>query len=499
LESRLQHIFFPYALLALAGLLLALYLTFLTQTYYWDGVLFSLRIEQASEGQLPVSALLHPNHLLYSVLGYYLYQTCARVGLHLRAIEVLQILNAIVSVGAACLVYRFAVRITRSAFVALFCALIFACGATWWKFSTDADSYILSATLLLAALYLIFDNDARWPVAAILHATAMFFHELASFGYLAAVALLCLTKPRRRQRLFGYLLASGSTVAVVYALAYRSADHHPFPTLLSWISSSSPVSNVTHSLQQLTVVNLVSYVKLFAGGRWSLVREQFSLLVAVSLAMACLLLACGFWLLRFAPQERIGLTHTGSHRFPLLLWTWITPYVVFLSWFEPGNAFYKLFIWPAIVLAIGWFVVSNRGLYARIRALVLFTLALAAWNFGAFIYPHAQPSADPVLQLAKTIDRELPKNATIYYRVFSPDDWYLKYFAPGRTWLEAPADPGAFRHGEKASEGPVCLETTALEATSIETGPLRWRLLEKGHHVKLECLKVLRGKNRSLP
>ena len=62
---------------------------------------------------------------------------------------------------------------------------------------------------------------------------------------------------------------------LVFGTASRMGPGY-FPTLLSWISSSSPVSNVTHSLQQLTVVNLVSYVKLFAGGRWNGERTTVS-------------------------------------------------------------------------------------------------------------------------------------------------------------------------------------------------------------------------------
>src|SRR3954453_8499558 len=48
-------------LLLFWGLVLV-YVAFLTRTYYWDGVLFSLYIEKVHNAELPPSILFHPNH-----------------------------------------------------------------------------------------------------------------------------------------------------------------------------------------------------------------------------------------------------------------------------------------------------------------------------------------------------------------------------------------------------------------------------------------------------
>jgi hypothetical protein len=119
----------------------------------------------------------------------------------------------------------------------------------------------------------------------------------------------------------------------------------------------------------------------------------------------------------------------------------------------------------------------------------MFAAALAAWNFAAFIYPHAQVASDPILVLARQVNRELPRNATVYYRTLDPDDWYLEYFAPQRHWLGLPSDADAttLLH---ATAGPVCLETTALEGFRGTIDPsLKWDLVDGSHNVRLECLK----------
>ncbi len=103
----------PYLLLSVAAIL---YFAFLTRTYYWDGVLFALNIEQVHRGEIPFSALFHPNHLLYSAFGYVLYAAVQACHLSLRAITVLQICNVFISIAAGFLVFRLAKKYHRLIF-----------------------------------------------------------------------------------------------------------------------------------------------------------------------------------------------------------------------------------------------------------------------------------------------------------------------------------------------------------------------------------------------
>jgi hypothetical protein len=172
-----------------------------------------------------------------------------------------------------------------------------------------------------------------------------------------------------------------------------------------------------------------------------------------------------------------------------VLWSWIAVYLLFLAWFEPGNAFYKLFAWPPMVLLIGTYF-DGRASPSK-SAFRWVTLALASWNFAAYIYPHSHIQADAVLSLATRIDKELPKSATVYYKSLSPDDWYLEYFAPGRKWEPLPP-LSEIREGTTAA--PVCFETTALPYVRAETDPaLRWNLVNSQHNVRLECARSKRN------
>ncbi|MGA8027821.1 MAG: hypothetical protein WB992_11800 [Bryobacteraceae bacterium] len=474
-----------------------LYLLFLTRTYYWDGVLFALQIESVRRGELPAAILFHPNHLVYSAFGYVLYSAASIFGLHARAITILQIFNAALSTMAGYALDVLAKRLTGCSLVAAFCWLLFATGATWWKFSTDADSYIVSVFLLILTMSFLFENRPNLVAAAACHTTAMLFHELAVFTYVPVLAAIAWDSERSKRARWwtsiAYMAGTGSVVGGVYLLAYVYANHAAYPTLFAWVTSYASDSGFTHSVRQIVSSYLSSYLKLFVGGKLALIRDYFSVTVCLSLAIALGTLVWAVLSLRrpqFDSQTRV------DRRAEPVLWVWLLSYAVFLGSWDPGSAFHKLFVWPSIVLLAGLAIAKRTRLLERRRAFLALALAIGAWNFAAFIYPHSHASADPVLVLAETIDRQLPKQANIYYRVLDPDDWYLEYFAPGRFWSPINvASSRAYTGLVYPARGPVCFETTALDIldkdpifTSQIDPSRRWDLVNARHNIRLECL-----------
>lgn len=476
---------FTIIVLFVFAAMLLLYAFFPTRTHYWDGVLFSLNIERVHQGELPAGALFHPNHLLYSALGYVFYWAFVACGLSLRAMTVLQIVNISLAVVSAWVLFELARRLTESKLISVFCAVLFAFGATWWKFSTDADAYVIAVLFLLLAIQYVTGQHSRLLPAAAFHVTAMLFHELAVFAYVPIVAAIAFDPRRTRIKRVSssclYIFLTALCVAAAYSIAYQYSDHAAYPSLLAWITSRSAASQTTHGLKQVGGYAF-SYIKLFAGGKLSLILEFFSSteVLAFAICAACIVLAV-YLFRRPVPENMDKVVRSSS----LVLWAWLAPYAIFFAWWEPASAFYKLFVWPPIVLLIGIYAARQRP-----RGFLAIAFGLAAWNFGAFIFPHSHASADPVLALAQQIDRRLPKNATIYYEVFDPDDWYLAYFAPGRRWIKLPTAPHALTASTSA---PVCLETTALDTyrSKLVIDPvLRWDLVNRQHNVRLECLSL---------
>ncbi len=480
-------------MLPLAAGLGALYLCFLTATHYWDGVLFSLYIEKASEGLLPRAILFHPNHLLYSGFGYLVYNLLHSFGLTVRSLTALQIVNVLASVLCATAIFRLCTRLFRSSELSVSCTLLFALGATWWRFSTDADSYILAVFFLLAAVASVLGAKPHLVGAGVWLTSAMLFHQLAIFGYVPLLVALWhepRTRAERLRRALAFVSATGACVATAYYIAYAFTHPGSSPqSFLAWVTSVSNDTKTTSSLEQLVVSNLSSYLKLFGGGKIGLLRDFVSPPVVLALIFSVGCVATGVArLFRRQPTPQMGRPEMDRSTY-LVLGSWIAAYLIFLSWFEPGNAFYKLFVWPPAVLLIGAYL--NRKSSSIVDAFRWFALGLAGWNFAAFIYPHSQIRADPVLSLAKRIDQELPKSATVYYKALSPDDWYLEYFAPGRSWQPLPP---ASEIRPATGREPVCFETTALPYVQAEINPsLRWSLVNGQHNIRLECAQPKRN------
>src|SRR5450432_1456800 len=159
----------------------AIYLSFPTKNYYWDGISFASSIENASGLS---NSLIHPHHLLYNVFGYGIYQLTQFLGWHIRAVQVLQISNGIFAGVCAWLLFRFLNRTLSSIWTAALLTLVFSFSSTWWKYATDADAYVPSVLLLLVCLNLLLTVEKVRPLLlALAHTAAMCLHQLAVFFY----------------------------------------------------------------------------------------------------------------------------------------------------------------------------------------------------------------------------------------------------------------------------------------------------------------------------
>ena len=131
---------------------LVVYLMVPTRQYYWDGVKFALKIEAPGSS---ATVLLDPNHLIYSSMGYLAWKLLAAVGVHVRALFVLQMLNGMFAAATVSLTWRVLFRLTKSVWYSTWYSFILAFSATWWMFSTDADAYIPSVFFLMLTVHLL--------------------------------------------------------------------------------------------------------------------------------------------------------------------------------------------------------------------------------------------------------------------------------------------------------------------------------------------------------
>ena len=170
----------------LAVAVFAIYAVLPTRNYYWDGVSFAQDIEQAGGFGSPSFwlSVIRPNHLLYDSLGYFVWIALRSLGFEVRAITVLQAINMALAGVCVAILQRTLLRLTQSVYLSAMLSLLFALSAIFWRFATDADAYIPSVLLLVAAFHILCASSKPRPLLiGILHVGAMLIHQLAIFFF----------------------------------------------------------------------------------------------------------------------------------------------------------------------------------------------------------------------------------------------------------------------------------------------------------------------------
>jgi hypothetical protein len=254
-----------------------IYLFTLTSDYYWDGITFALQIEKIAKGDSYVALLFHQNHLLYNSIGFLLYKAFQGLGIAVRAITLLQILNAVVGGLSVVVFFRLAERLTGNRYVALVCSAALAVCAAWWKISTDADAYILASLFVLIAAYNLLGEKPRWFVAGFALAGAMLIHQMASLFFPAALLAIYFSisiKHRLRFAVAMTALAWTITLSAYYTCAALLIDATRPGEVIKW-ALSNPTGK-TLSSSPLAGLSLLPKLNIDAivGHNFSVFRLQ---------------------------------------------------------------------------------------------------------------------------------------------------------------------------------------------------------------------------------
>lgn len=393
--------------LAVALIFTVVYACFLTRNYYWDGLSFAIDIERTQSWR----ALLNVHHLLYNLIGY---GEFLLLGRSVRALYLMQWTNCLAGGALIWLAYRLLQRLGVPAANSAACAAIIAAAATFWKFTTDADSYIL-ANLFLAAVYVVLPR--RTVSGALLHVAAMMMHQLSALFYPVALALLW---RHHRERFWKAALAYTATSAgltlVLYRVAYSLVTAKPQVTFAGWLTFHAQVPfsfDLAASARWLAL----GTARLLAGGKFEAVAY-----VAAPVSLALLV-----WAAVQIVRNRGRLLPVLS-QWPLLVWAGV--YIAFLLIWEPYNTFYRLFY---LIPLVALLAVSTRAFPAR--PLALFAAALLCWNFAAYIYPNTRVDRNPLLRIALAHRPEWPAGTGIVFADPVPDLWTIIYFNPQVSWI----------------------------------------------------------------
>jgi hypothetical protein len=380
----------------------AIYLSFPTRVYYWDGIVFAQTIEDATRLN---PSLVHPNHLIYNFAGYLFYKLLRAFGADIRAITALQILNALL--GALCARVLFSILRTAlgSLYFSICLTLLFAFSATWWKFSTDANAYIPSVLFLLISFYLVLPGRKPRPLlTAFVFFVSMAFHQLAVFMFPVLALGLYLqdgptTLTRRALNAVYFAVVATALIIAAYAwLFYLASGSSDLSRLIRWAASYSPDADTGFRFWSNVQYSLRGHVRLLFGGRFNALKGLVNpLIIVLLLCLLGAILFFGFNVLKNLRAIKMRL-ETRQKTVLLLSLIWVAVYVAFLFFWLPQNTFYRLFYLPGLIIVFGLALVSIRNPRAESLALAAFVSVVVLANFLFLIYPSSWPAPHTTLK-----------------------------------------------------------------------------------------------------
>ena len=428
---------------------LILYVVMPIRNFYWDGVAFAIDIEK----QPPIASLVHPSHLLYAVWGEWLYRLTGALGLHVRALYVLQAANGILAGCCVMLVYR----LLGSRRVAVAGALLFGFSATWWRFAADANAYVPSIFCLLCAALLL--EGQRPILAGLAQAGAMLFHELAIL--FLPVAWMRVRKDR--QAMASYSTSALLPVAIAYACAYKAVSRNPtIAGWFGWMTAHSPDSGFSFRFASDAILTVRGTFRLFFGGKFDdFVGGPLSIAACVALLAACLGFLVCLW------RTRRSLTASSIQPAPWLL-VWVAVYVAFLFFWMPQNTFYRLFYLPPLIMLLILPWRCTRWLVA----------VVALWNFVFLAYPQSRWEFNVPLRFAVAQRERWAPGTPIVFHRFHPDLWTISYFNQQAAWITLEqVDLGQLERDldyARREGKPLWLEATAYDLVASDAAGRQW-------------------------
>ena len=467
-----------------------IYISFPTRSYFFDGIAFAQIIEE-TPGLRP--SLLHPNHLIYNLIGAIFYRLILRLGFDIRAIAALQILNSLLSVVSAYVLFLILKSLLKSRYFCYALTLLFAFSSTWWKYSTDADAYIPSTLFLLISFSLILPGRKPVPLlVALTYSLALCFHQMAivCFPVFVVGVFLQSRSHRRQQRIINALIFSVTAALITLAAYFQSfyliTGTFGLTNFARWTLSYAPDESFGFHAWNNLVFTLRGHARLFFGGRINalsgLVNPFVVMLLVLLIALTITLI---FKVIRHFRKPKLqsvlGWQEDSRLRtVGILCVLWIGLYLIFLFLLLPHHTFYRLLYLPAIIILLGLSLDSYNTLarISRKYRLALFVAVVCLTNFLTLIYPYSHEEKYPPLVLALEMNQVWPRGTVIYYGQPNSDNSLVRYFNPGMSWELLDSKTPEMLVDEvgriRSRGGAAWLETSAINQLASSPEGTEW-------------------------
>jgi hypothetical protein len=369
-----------------------LYLLTPSRWFSYDGIAYALDIEASAW-----SNIFHPNHLLFSPINWILFQIGSVSGHPVRAIFLMQTLNALI---AGITVGFFFWLLNRAAGWrrALAGAAVLGVCSVYWEWAVDPGCYAWATWATCALLWLLIDAE-KWPSFGVgmMHGVTVLFHQML---VLAGPAFLL--RVRNRQWAAAYISGFALTVGLAYGAAGFWIGHRTPGEWISW--AVTPGGHRLHD----SVFTDGSFLTLTASWRSLIESGITGNAPAIYFGVGSLiaLAAIGFLLWEFFNLRKFN---RPIRKLIAALAGWLLVFGLFQTFYYPGAARYRLLFLPVLIYLLA--VLSRAYAWRAVRIPIFVGLiVLAGVNFQYGVRPRMRLQDNISLQRALWISQTLQRN-----------------------------------------------------------------------------------------
>ena len=426
-----------------------IFISYPTYDYFFDDLTFAMAIEGVAAGGNP-AWLLHPHHLLFSPLIYFLYTLAQAAGIHVRSLLVMQVFTSLV---AAAGLWFFAgildkLRFDRNASLAGMVLL----GSlyNYWHLGTMGDNLVPACVTGIALMWFLTRNPrpgniGRYAIAAgLIMSFGILMHQTAAVFFPAAVFIIwrkCRPAHRTTACAVFFLTAAAVTAFFYLAAGIFVAGLRTPSEFLGWILGyfgKDPRTGYMVSYSSLQISNITAageawFQSLF--GYWPFPEGAAKL---AWLTGALLSVALFLWCITRAVLAK---THRAGPESIFLkgVLVWIVAHALFFLWWSPGLSRFWILSLPGwcLLTMVGARVITRHRILLGAFAWFLVVLVEAV-VFSAAALHEMRPSSNRFLPMARQLAEETPDDATIVISgvgKFTALKAYVPYFARRRMLI----------------------------------------------------------------
>jgi hypothetical protein len=317
------------------------------------------------------------HHLLYNFTGFIWHQIISFFIPQIEAISSLNVLNSLVATASLFCIYSIFLKLNSPKNQALLLSLL--CGVCFgfWRYSIEAETYIIPLFLSLLSTNLYF-NKSKWLLSGLFAALSILFHQVHLWWSLAFVFGLYFSDSSAKEKL--KFTIPFAIIPIVYVLVFLT--HSTQDSFLTYILGEYQGGHASIQVKPISfILTFVNFFRTFLqlhGEMMIFIVTYFEFFIFL------ILLAFYFGVKTWSNRSSYQFTKTSTV-FPHVKWGLILAFIFHLlfAFLSDGNIEFMVML-PFLIIAI---LVSKFQIQAQ-GLLKYCVSVLFVWNFTFGVLIH---------------------------------------------------------------------------------------------------------------